>query len=45
VNTYSRGNNSGSQRSTGENKGGGNTGTKSFNHTPQERTDSWGKKN
>jgi len=45
VNTYSRGNNSGSQRSTGESKGGGNTGTKSFNHTPQERTDSWGKKN
>ena len=44
VNTYSRGNNSGSQRSTGENKG-GNTGAKSFNHTPQERTDSWGKKN
>ena len=47
VNTYSRGNNSGVQRGTGENRGGGNsnTGTKSFNHTPQERTDSWGKKN
>ena len=44
VNTYSRGNNSGRQRSTGENKS-SNTGTKSFNHTPQERTDSWGKKN
>ena len=43
-NPYSQGNNSGSQRSTGENKG-SNTGTKSFNHTPQERTDSWGKKN
>ena len=43
-NPYSQGNNSGSRRSTGENKG-GNTGTKSFNHTPQERTDSWGKKN
>ena len=47
VNTYSRGNNSGRHRGTGENKGGSNsnTGTKSFNHTPQERTDSWGKKN
>ena len=44
VNTYSRGNNSGRQRSTGENKS-SNTGTKSFDHTPQERTDSWGKKN
>jgi len=51
-NPYSQGNNSGSRRSTGENKGGGkevsgttHTGTKSFNHTPQERTDSWGKKN
>jgi len=43
-NPYSQGNNSGSQRSTGENKS-SNTGTKSFNHTPQERTDSWGKKN
>ena len=55
VNTYSRGNNSGRQRSSGENKGGSgggeggsgttHTGTKSFNHTAQERTDSWGKKN
>ena len=43
VNPYSQGNNSGESRST--NTGGGNTGTKSFNHTPQERQDSWGKKN
>ena len=50
-NPYSQGNNSGSRANTsnsGENRGGGsngNTGTKSFNHTAQERTESWGTKN
>ena len=50
-NPYSQGNNSGSRANTsnsGENRGGGsnsNAGTKSFNHTAQERTESWGTKN
>ena len=50
-NPYSRGNNSGRRANTGndgENRGGGsnnNTGTQSFNHTAQERTESWGTKN
>jgi hypothetical protein len=43
-NPYSQGNNSGEYRG---NTGGTtkSTSTKSFDHTPQERTDSWGKKN
>ena len=45
INPYSQGNNSGESRSTNTGGGNSNTGTKSFNHTPQERQDSWGKKN
>ncbi len=48
-NPYSRGNNSGVRtrsNGTGENRGGGSSSsTGTFNHTAQERTESWGTKN
>ena len=42
-NPYSRGNNSGESKPKGTTNT--NTWTKSFNHTGQERQDSWGNKN
>ena len=38
-------NGGGYNRSSGENRTNTNTGTKTFDHTPQQRTESWGTKN
>ena len=39
------GRNQSNTRNDGERRGGGTTGTTTFNHTGQERQDSWGTKN
>ena len=38
-------NSGGYNRSSGEKRTNTNTGTKTFDHTPQQRTESWGTKN